>query len=457
MKNLWSLGLLLTTSLLHAAPEDFARGMIIEIAEPGLAQRLTLTTDLYQWVTRDDLGDLRIFDAHGSELPYALRRSSAGESHTPWQTLPLFPLPVSVPVSLPGPEAGSETAAGVNIELGAGGAVVAVRGPVATAPGETSYLIDGSSYPHQPTELELNWPSETADFVARFQVDASDDLNTWRTVVAAATLAALHTDGQRVLLDKIELPPVQARYLRLQPLGGAESLILDSVKTRARIAIDPVRHWLSLAGTQKKDGYEFTANGRFPLDRVEVTLDRDTYLIEARLSSRADSKSSWQDLGVHRFYRARVNGRIAASEPLAIRRPDHDQWRVELISPGEAVPRLQIGWLPDEVVFVPQGEPPYLLAYGRAGLSGNQWPMADLLSQLDTEAPSRVGESPDPMFETLPRAQLANPRMLGGEDRLQPEPRPIQWRTILLWTVLLLGVGLVALFAYRLLRPAAGS
>ena len=457
MKNFWSLGLLLAASLLQAAPEDFARGMTIEIAEPGLAQRVALTTDLYQWVTRDDLGDLRIYDANGGELPYALRRPSAGESHTPWQGLPLFSLPVSLPVSLLGPAAGSEAAAGVNIELGEGGAVVAVRGPVTTAPGETGYLIDASSYPHQPTELELTWPSETADFVARFQVDASDDLNSWRTVVATATLAALHTDGQRVLLNQIELPPVQAHYLRLQPLGGADTLTLDSVRTRARIAIDPVRHWLSLAGTQRKDGYEFTANGRFPLDRIEVTLDRDTFLIEARLSSRADSKAPWRDLGVHRFYRARVNGRIAASEPLAIRRPNHHQWRVEPISPTMAVPKLQIGWLPDEVVFLPQGEPPYLLAYGRAGLSGKQWPMANLLSQLDAEAPSGAGGSPDLMFDTLPQARLATARMLGGEARLQPEPQPIEWRTILLWTVLLLGVGMVALFAYRLLRPGADS
>jgi hypothetical protein len=455
MKNFWSLGLLLATSPLHAAPEDFARGMTITIAEPGLAQRVTLTADLYEWVTRDDLGDLRIYDADGGELPYALRRPTAGESHTEWQALPLFPLPE--------PATGSETAAGVNIELGEGGAVVAVRGPVANAPGETGYLIDASGYPHQPAELALSWPAETPDFVARLQVEASDDLNSWRTLVAASTLAALHTDGQRVLLDRIELPPVQARYLRLRRLGGTDPLTLDSVRTRARIAIDPVRHWLSLTGTPKKAGtpnkdtYEFTANGRFPIDRIEATLERETFLIEARLYSRAGSKAPWQDLGTHRFYRARVNGRIAASEPLTSRHPNHHQWRVDLISPSNAIPKLQIGWLPDEVVFVPQGEQPYLLAYGRAGLTGKPWPIANLLSQLDADAFQRAGGSPEAVFDTLPVAQLASPRTLGGEARLQPEPQPVDWRTIILWTVLLVGVGLVALFAYRLLRPASSS
>jgi hypothetical protein len=42
--------------------------------------------------------------------------------------------------------------------------------------------------------------------------------------------------------------------------------------------------------------------------------------------------------------------------------------------------------------------------------------------------------------------------MLGGPDRLVEVPAPVDWRTIVLWAVLLLGVAAVGAMAYRLLR-----
>jgi hypothetical protein len=101
-----------------------------------------------------------------------------------------------------------------------------------------------------------------------------------------------------------------------------------------------------------------------------------------------------------------------------------------------------VGWLPAELVFLKQGNSPYTLAYGQADLAGRQWPIGDLLSRLD---------SSDNLDE-LPMADWGEPQVLGGARRLIGEPAPIDWATIMLWSILVIGVGVIGLLAFRLLR-----
>jgi hypothetical protein len=131
------------------------------------------------------------------------------------------------------------------------------------------------------------------------------------------------------------------------------------------------------------------------------------------------------------------------SEPLAYATVDRF-WRVELVDGGGQTPRLRAGWMPDEVVFLIQGPGPYLLAYGQAGVSGRQWPMADLLSRLGAQAD----------LDALAPATLGAATMLGGPDRLTPPPKPLDWQTLLLWLVLIAGVAVVVFFAHRLIRAS---
>jgi hypothetical protein len=64
-----------------AAPQDFARGSIIQTMNEASVQRVTLPQDVYEWVVQPDLGDLRVYNADQEEVPYALQRSPA------WKTL----------------------------------------------------------------------------------------------------------------------------------------------------------------------------------------------------------------------------------------------------------------------------------------------------------------------------------------------------------------------------------
>ena len=68
--------------------------------------------------------------------------------------------------------------------------------------------------------------------------------------------------------------------------------------------------------------------------------------------------------------------------------------------------------------------------------------MGGLLARLDK----------DVEIQTVPLAGLSAANVLGGPGRLQPAPEPLDWETVLLWVVLVIGVTFVGLLAFRLVR-----
>ena len=424
----------LTAADALAAASDFARGAIIELpAQPNAAYRFAVPADVYRWSTRDDLGDLRVLDNGGNEVPYAVRVPPGGDAWSAWTNLPTFAMPAA---------AATSGSAAVNIELGKDGAVVAVHG--AAAPAEAgSYLIDASAYTTPIDELQVIW-STAGDVFVTTRIDASDDLNAWRTVLPSTTLANLTTAGQAVKLDRVTVGGLRTKYLKL---GFDRNLTVTGVRVRTRTPTAAARAVETIDGTTRGDGIEFDTGGRFLVDRVSVQLQSPTYLIEARVSSRPRDDAPWRELGTRSFYRATAGDAVVESDPVAVPGQTHRHWRIVASPKPAETPRMRVEWVPHEVVFVAQGAAPYRLVYGQAGLTAREWPIPDLLR--------RIEHSPD--LDALPAAVVHEPVMTGGPDRLVPPPAPIDWRTIWLWIVLVIGVGIVAGLALRLLRSGKGD
>lgn len=416
-----------------AAPADFARGRVVEVVDEQLVQRVALPQDVYEWVTRRDLGDVRVFNGDHEVLPYRLQRPQKLQEFSEWTPLPVFVLPSD--------DVGTRPGASVNVEVDDGGAVVAVNSELVSRRQPAAFLVDASGFDNGIAELALTWSTVAQDYVGRFRVEVSDDLDQWRTLVASASLAALSTDGHSVLVDRITLPGTSVDYLKLTQLEGSERIQVNTVRARARLAQLPERRWKTFAGRAVNNGYEFEIDGLFPFDRIGVELAGDSYLVIATLYSRAAEDQAWRRRGRHTFYRVEVNGSPAMSEGVGYSVADR-YWRAELADGADRNPQLRVGWLPDELVFLKQGPAPYLMVYGRAGVEGRQWPLTDLLARLGAPAD----------LDALAPAELAAATMLGGEDRLTPPPEPIDWQTLVLWAVLLCGVLVVGFFAWRLLR-----
>ena len=102
---------------------------------------------------------------------------------------------------------------------------------------------------------------------------------------------------------------------------------------------------------------------------------------------------------------------------------------------GTGLPRLRAGWVPHEAVFLPRGSGPFLLAYGSGSVTAAEAPLSVI-----------------PRDVIIQEAQLAAPRILGGEDRLDPQAGPFPRKASFLWAALVLGVLLLGWMAYRLSR-----
>ncbi|MGV8944228.1 DUF3999 family protein, partial [Thermomonas sp.] len=109
------------------------------------------------------------------------------------------------------------------------------------------------------------------------------------------------------------------------------------------------------------------------------------------------------------------------------------------------VPVLRLGYQPEVMVFLAQGQPPFALVAGSARASRADAPLPHLVDAIRT----RRGSDWQPAT-----ASLGTPTVLAGAQALQPAPPQRDWKSWLLWGLLVLGAAVVAGFAASLLRQS---
>jgi hypothetical protein len=125
------------------------------------------------------------------------------------------------------------------------------------------------------------------------------------------------------------------------------------------------------------------------------------------------------------------------------------QWRLSSRTPVNGVPMLRLGYRPEVMVFLAQGQPPFALVAGSARAMRADAPLAQLVEAIR----ARRGGDWQPATATL-----GTPVVLAGAQVLQPAPPQRDWKSWLLWGLLVLGAVVVAGFAASLLRqPRAPS
>lgn len=427
-------------------PDDFAAGALLNTRGDAAIYRLSLPPAAYLGLTRDDLGDLRVFNAAGEAVPHALRRPTIEEGGDS----PLLPLPV-YPFERLG-EGGRER---VSLRLYADdrSAVVDLNSganqPYAAR--IVSYLIDLSGLQEPPGALTVDW---TGTDVVHLSVDASDDLSLWRSLNREVTLVRLDYGGHRLERSEIPLSVHGARYLRLAVIKDAAVFSIQSVEARfRRPQVIPYRDSIRLQGIPAGDesnAWLFDTGGRMPVDRIELELSQRNSLVSAEISSASDGKAPWRIRGARTFYRLEVDGVELAERAIDLSAVSDRFWRLELTSDpagmGKDAPWLIFSWMPHDLYFLARGAGPFLLAYGDADSKSSEAPVDPLLRRLSTVKPGGfIGD-----------AEVAKTVSLGGDARLKLPGAPFPWRTWLLWAVLVLGVVILGWMAWRLSRQIGG-
>jgi len=424
------------------APSDFAFGIAIETPERAAIYRLPVPPDVYRTATRADLGDLRIFNAEGAPVPHALRhpRSHDGAASAT-QMLPFYPFEQS--------RGGSSERVFVKVYTDPDGAVVDVDsgGARPTDQRTVSYLIDATGLARPPSALTIDWQGPD---VAHIALHTSDDLHRWRTLRSDATLARLAYAGHQFEQRRIEIPQRTYKYLRLTvPERGVAMSIIGVQAELAAQTPEPRRDALRAVGVAAEDApnaWLFDTGGRMPVDRVDLALPQANSVVRAVLSSRPQAKAEWHARGSGVLYRLDVGETELSARSIDLSPVTDRFWRLEIPSDaaglGPAPPELRFAWRPHELQFLARGSGPFLLAYGNADMQPSALPIDEVLERLGKEQAAALVATVNP----------AEPVTLGGADRLRPSRGPIPWRTLLLWTVLVLGVAFLGWMAWRLFR-----
>jgi hypothetical protein len=438
----WLIGLLMVPILGDAAdlsPQDFAFGLPVVTEKDAAVYRFPLPLAVYQGTVRDDLGDVRVFNAQGESVPYSLlRRAPPSETHEAATALPLFPLHGSARVVIDGVRLTIDSpGSAVNLQTQSSGVNAAVN----------QYILDGRALTSTVAALRLNWPETASDYSGRVKIEVSDDLGTWQTIVAAAPTANLHANGQALIENRVGLAPTKAKFWRISWVGPPPAFELTSALAEpADSPVESVHANLEVEGTTsptEADANLFDLGAHPPVSRLNVTLPEANTVSTIELASRRAPSDPWRTITQAGFYRLKTQEGEQRNAPIEIGIDRDRYWRARLIR-GGGLPqrplRLRVEWIPNEVTFLARGQAPFLLVYGNALAAGAE---ADL-SQIPADV-------------ELAAAAVGTRQVVGGASRLTPKPAGFPWVRTSLWSALLLAVALLGWMAFHLSKDTGGS
>ncbi|MFN0040029.1 MAG: DUF3999 domain-containing protein [Burkholderiales bacterium] len=420
------------------SPEDFAHGLPIEITAGEALHRVALPATVYESSVYSDLRDMRVFNAAGEVVPHAFR---------PVERIVQQPIPVLLPMySLRGPADANADDLELSFEKTAGQVSVRLKSSDAkpARPVLLGYLIDLGAMRSPLAGVQVDWRT-SVDRLSFVRIEASDDLRTWRTLVADAPLGSLGQSGQRLERKAIEFRTHRENYLRLMWSDPSQAIELKSVAGLfPEATVQPQRDWKEVTATvadDKRGEFVFDLGGHFPLDRLEFRLPAENTVAPVTLYSRDKPEEKWSLVASTVVYRLNQEGRELLSPPIAVEGRSYRHWMVSVhpSSGGVGARTLSIraGWTPRELVFAARGPGPFLLTYGSAGMTPGAL-------AIDTLVP---GWRTDQEMKTAV-ATTGTPRAIAGESARSR----IDLKKWALWAALFTGVAVLAFMAWKLTR-----
>ena len=416
--------------------------------------RFTLPAETYRGVTRADLGDLRVFNGAGEPVPYAFVPLRPATHKPAVHAAKLFPLR--------GDEARGMD--GLNVRIrhtpGGGTSVDVSTSPPLKQRKLLGYILDPGELKVPFEALTLDWQSREG-FTGTARVEGSEDLKYWRTLAGAATVLHLEHAGQRLERRRIELAGARARYLRISFNGVPADFVLKGVQVELRPdKAEPAREWLALLGRAVPDRpgeYEFDTGGHFPVDRLRFALPQQNTVAQVqvlaryRVESRRGSEDRWQPMSSGTLYRLRRNGAEVTNADLAVGPNASRHWLLRVdqrgggLGSGEV--RLEIGWVPHQVVFAARGAEPFTLAYGMKIAKPGALPITAVLPDY------KEGEAIALKTASLAATAAPAPRTTSGfSEYVQEAVDSGQAKKWALWAALVVGVLLLVWMAFALLK-----
>lgn len=420
---------------------EYAYGFPIQLQQPPEDfNSIEVPLHLYQSVTDAGLRDVGIYDAAGQPVPRVLRprkqQPAKPEASTP---LRLFALP----------SGDTTTADDIRLLLRRGDGVTNLELNTTSGSGDTQqrYLVDTQELDQPLTALAFTWNVVSETFVATVSIEGSQDLDNWVSVGSGA-IAHLQGDTGSIQRRRVGIDSKGYDYLRVTVAGMPDNWVLsaaEGIQLAQSAAVE--RRWITLdsSGMDEDGGLLFDLGGNVPIDRIQVRIGGDNSVVRGRLY--AWSGDRWANFQEGVFYNLRRNGAGVTNEPLAVPERRSQRWKLKIVTGRSDGPvQLKLGWRPERLIFLAQGDAPYTLAAGRAADRADNFPHARLYGD---QAIFNLALGSDDA--SIAVASLGSRQLIGGADQLVI-PVKRNWQQGLLWAALVLAVVVVGGIAVNLLR-----
>jgi len=430
------------------APTDFAYGLPMQPQAGKPVQTLRVPDAVYAHVTRADLGDIRIFNADDVAVPYAL--CPVGDLATQRrrrQNLPVFALRRASADGNSGSRVRIETAQGTRIQV-----LEPVTPETDNAGGDIgAYVIDARGVSGRIRAIQPQWQSAGGPSELQVRLQASNDLEHWRTIVANATLLRARGETGALTRSRIALPDGEYAYLRLEPSDATRppriQQVIADVQSRMTEAAAVM---VDAEATGRGSGeavFRFDSRRSAPMQAAHVSLPASNMALGIALDSRAQDGAEWRQRWRGEVYELDGMKRPDGWTPIRFAPTRDRYWRLRVVRGAASLAGAKLGlrleYQPRRLRFLAQGEAPFVLAYGSAAAAPGARDCDRLLSGLARNERERM------TGDAVPAGPAVS---LGGDAALTAAPEPVPVRRYLLWAVLVAGVLLLAGLALALLR-----
>jgi hypothetical protein len=440
---------LVASSAFGAAPtpNDYSQGIDIFAPESLPLVEATLPDAVYQAATSADLADVRVFNADGLPVPHAFcAEPTATEATITQEQLRVFELRDAPTNASDGRRVELQTAGGTQINV-----VEPAPGQPMVANGRI-HIIDARASDEPVRAIQFDWQSPDGASQARVSIEASDDLDRWRVLVPATTLLLATLGTEQLRRERIELPQQSYDYLRVQRTDGGPPLAINRVVAERVGAVSEIEPAWFMATTLVTDDIQvlfFDSARRAPVSYARLRLPQENSSVRVTLHSRNDGKAPWTERWSGEVYRIVTDQERRESPPAHFAATSDRYWRLRIANDPQLyrATLLELGYRPARLRFLAQGRGPFTLAYGSRRAESSPATGCDSLL-ADVAANERA--------KLVSKGIVGAPRSLGGEDALEPLPKRTPARLVVLWTVLIVGVGVLVAMALVLLKRVRG-
>jgi hypothetical protein len=465
--------------------QDYSHALPVTVSGQQGVVGLRLPKSVYLHARSAQLNDVRLFDAAGAVLPFALyvppmqtrvERSSISAR--------IFPVTSSDVESATNDltHRHRQSDFDLDIKMAADGTLVSVKNKAqrdSTRSEQLAALIldlgaleDGGKQQNFDA-LKFTLPAGTTHYSAQVWLEVSQDLRRWDSLGMTELNWLVNSDTQVLTNDRLEFNPRRFRYARLswrrgQPLQFASIHAESANEVSNAPALENIvlsansdAHAMGDAkqlGNKNANDLVYTAAIALPVEQINLQLSEKNVVMPAVLgqyrefpSRQIGKPSVWQFLPIAQstFYQIQQDGQQRSSAALKLPVTHVAQWVVRPSgtyhsSAQTDKPKLALSWQPATLVFVASGKAPYTLAVGREGVGSSALELSQVAPGFSSADLSHLEQASLGDVQ----AQSGSVDAVNSASQAAASARQRLW---ILWGVLILGVGIAVILAWRLL------